>query len=115
MVNWLSKFQGTPIGGVLRTAGLWILILSDAALLFWLYATGNFVWFAVFFAITLWILAAEAYGLLVGYVDYDGQRRKMTISANYKKYIEKVGWIGYLPLIFFSMAMFGLVLHLAVW
>ena len=106
---------GTQVGAVLRTVGLWILILADAFMLFWLYATGNFVWLGVFTAITLWIVLAEAWGMLVGYPDYDGVRKKMTISTNYKRYIQKVGWIGYIPLIAFWVSMTGLVLHLAVW
>lgn len=115
MVNWLEKINGTPIGGIIRTVGLWVLIVADGAMLFWLYATGNFVWFAVFLAITLWILAAEFYGMFIGYIDYDGRRRKMTISTNYKLYIHKVGWIGYIPLVLFWLSMTGLVIHLAFW
>lgn len=115
MVNWLSKINNTPLGGVLRTVGLWLLIVADGAMLFWLFATGNFIWFGVFLAITLWIVLAEAWGLLVGYHDYNGVRQKMTISKNYKLYIEKVGWIGYIPLVLFWLAMSGLVIHLAFW
>lgn len=106
---------GTRLGAILRTVGLWTLILADAFMLFWLYATGNIVWLGVFTVITLWIVAAEAWGMLVGYEDYDGVRKKMTISTNYKRYIQKVGWIGYIPLIAFWVSMTGLVLHLAVW
>lgn len=106
---------GTKLGGILRTFGLWVLILGDGGLLFWLYATGNFIWLVVFGVITLWIVAAEVYGLTVGYVDYDGTRKKMTISTSYKRYVERVGWIGYVPLALFWLAMSGLVLHLAVW
>jgi hypothetical protein len=106
---------GTKLGGILRTVGLWVLILADAAMLFWLYATGNFVWFGVFTFITLWIVFAEVYGVICGLPDYQGGRDKMTISTNYKRYIEKVGWIGYIPLALFWLAMTGLVLHLAVW
>lgn len=107
--------NGSKITGILRTVGLWLLILADAAMLFWLYATGNFVWLGVFTVITLWIVAAEAWGLIVGYTDYDGVRKRMTISTNYRRYIEKVGVIGYIPLVLFFLAMTGLVVHLAFW
>lgn len=115
MVNWLNKINGTPLGGVLRTGGLWLLILADSLMLFWLYATGNFIWFGVFLAITLWIVAAEFWGLFMGYFDHEGVRKKMTISTAYKRYIQHVGWIGYIPLALFWIAMSGLVVHLAVW
>jgi hypothetical protein len=114
MVNWIEKINGTPLGGVLRTAGLWILILADVSMLFWLYATGNFIWFGVFLAITLWIILAEAWGMIIGYHDHDGYK-KMTISTAYKRYIQHVGWIGYIPLALFWIAMTGLVVHLAFW
>jgi len=104
----------TPTG-IARTAGLWVLILADLAMLVTLYLTGNIVWFGVFLAITLWIVLAEVWGMLVGYPDSTGQRRKMTISTNYKLYIQRVGWIGYVPLVLFWIAMTGLVVHLAVW
>lgn len=115
MVSWIEKVNESPLGGILRTGGLWVLMLADAAMLFWLFATGNIIWFGVFLAITLWIVLAEVWGLIVGYTDYDGVRRKMTISTNYRRYIEKVGWIGYIPLALFWLAMSGLVIHLAFW
>lgn len=104
----------TPTG-IARTVGLWVLIIFDLAMLITLYATGNIIWFGVFLVITLWIALAEIWGMVVGYTDYDGVRKKMTISTNYKKYIQKVGWIGYVPLVLFWIAMTGLVVHLAFW
>lgn len=104
----------TPTG-IARTVGLWVLILADLAMLITLYATGNVIWFGVFLAITLWIVIAEVWGMIVGYTDYDGVKRRMTISTNYKRYIQKVGWIGYVPLVLFWVAMTGLVVHLAFW
>jgi hypothetical protein len=104
----------TPTG-IARTVGLWVLILADSAMLVTLYLTHNYVWFAVFLFITIWIISAEIYGMIVGLENYEGERQKMTISTNYKKYIQKVGWIGYVPLALFWIAMTGLVVHLAFW
>lgn len=104
----------TP-GGIARTAGLWTLIIFDLAMLAVLFLTQNYVWFGVFLFITLWIAIAEIWGMIVGFEDYNGERKRMTISTNYRLYIQKVGWIGYVPLVFFWIAMTGLVLHLAVW
>lgn len=104
----------TPTG-IARTVGLWVLILFDAGMLTTLFLTHNYVWFGVFLLITLWIVAAELWGMIVGYVDYEGNRKRMTISTNYKLYIQKVGWIGYVPLVLFWIAMTGLVVHLAFW
>jgi hypothetical protein len=104
----------TP-GGITRTVALWVLIIFDASMLGWLYFTHNFIWFGVFLVITLWIVLAEVWGMIVGYPDYDGVRRKMTISTNYKRYIQKVGWIGYVPLVLFWIAMTSLIIHLSFW
>lgn len=104
----------TPTG-IARTVGLWVLILFDTAMLATLFLTHNYVWFGVFLLITLWIVAAELWGAIVGYVDYEGKRKRMTISTNYKLYIQNVGWIGYIPLALFWIAMTGLVVHLAFW
>lgn len=104
----------TPTG-IARTVGLWVLIIFDLAMLTMLFFTHNFIWFGVFLVITLWIALAEIWGMIVGYPDYDGVRKKMTISTNYKRYIQKVGWIGYIPLVLFWIAMTGLVVHLAFW
>ena len=107
--------RGKPIGSILRTAGLVVLIIFDALLLISLFLTGNTVWFGVFFLITLLIIAAELYGMQVGFKMEDGTTKKMTISTNYKLYIERVGIVGYAPLVFFLTAIISLVLHLAVW
>ena len=104
----------TPTG-IARTVGLWVLIIFDLAMLTMLYFTHNYIWFGVFLVITLWIVLAEVWGMIVGYPDYDGVRKKMTISTNYKRYIQKVGWIGYVPLVLFWVAMTGLCVHLAFW
>lgn len=104
----------TPTG-IARTVGLWVLILSDIAMLATLFLTGNFVWFGVFLVITLWIVLAEIWGMIVGYPDGAGGHKRMTISTNYKFYIQRVGWIGYVPLVLFWIAMTGLVIHLAFW
>lgn len=104
----------TPTG-IARTVGLWVLIIFDSAMLITLYLTHNYIWFGVFLVITLWIVLAEVWGMIVGYQDYDGVRKKMTISTNYKRYIQKVGWIGYVPLVLFWIAMTALVVHLAFW
>lgn len=100
---------------IARTVGLWVLIVFDLAMLGWLYFTQNYIWLVVFTFITLWIVAAEIYGMLVGFRNESGNMEKMTISTAYKKYIQRVGWIGYIPLVMFWIAMTGLVLHLAVW
>lgn len=116
MVNPLDKFQDTKIGGILRTVGLWVLILATACMLFWLYATGEFIWLGVFSVIALWIGYKEIWGLLIGYTDEEtGQRKKMTISTAYTRYFKRVGNIAYVPLALFWLAMTGLVLHLATW
>ena len=104
----------TPTG-IARTVGLWVLILADAAMLAMLYFTQNYIWFAVFLFITIWIVAAEIYGMIVGFRDSEGKMEKMTISTAYKRYIQRVGWIGYVPLVLFWIAMTGLVVHLAFW
>ena len=105
------------VTAVLRTAGLWVLIISDVLMLGWLYVTQNYIWFVVFLVITLWIVLAEVYGLMVGlpHQKADGslERKKMTISTAYKFYILRVGWLGYVPLVLFWIAMTGLVVHLA--
>jgi len=106
---------GTKTGAILRTVGLWILILAACGMLFWFYATGEFIWLGTMTPIMLWIFYKEAWGLIVGYPEEDGKLKKMTISTAYKLYIQRVGWIGYIPLILFWIAMTGLVLHLAVW
>lgn len=100
---------------IARTVGLWVLILADLAMLVTLLKTDNFIWFGVFLVITLWIVLAEAWGMLVGFRMKDGTHKKMTISTDYKLYIQRVGWIGYVPLALFWIAMTGLVVHLAVW
>src|SRR5690349_7430456 len=56
----------TPTG-IARTVALWVQMIFDAALLTMLFFTHNFVWFGVFLFITLWIVTAEVWGLLVGY------------------------------------------------
>lgn len=104
----------TPTG-IARTVGLWVLIIFDLAMLAMLFFTNNFIWFGVFLVITLWIALAEIWGMIVGYPDYDGVRKKMTISTNYKRYIQKVGWIGYIPLVLFWIAMTALCVHLSFW
>ena len=102
------------ITAVLRTVGLWILIIFDTLLLGWLYVMQNYIWLVVFGVITAWIALAELYGTFVGFDDGES-RKKMTISTAYKRYIQRVGWIGYVPLALFWIAMTGLVLHLSVW
>ena len=104
----------TPTG-IGRTIALWVLIVVDTAMLVTLFLTQNFVWFGIFFVITLCIVLAELWGALVGYIDYDGVKKRMTISTNYKNYIKKVGWIGYIPLFLFWIAMTALVIHLSIW
>lgn len=104
----------TPTG-ITRTIALWVLILADSALLAFLYFTQNYVWLGVFLIITLWIVIAELWGAIIGYTDYDGVKRRMTISTNYKRYLQKVGWIGYIPIFLFWLAMTALCVHLAFW
>lgn len=103
-------------GPILRTVGLWILIVFDIAFLSIAWVQQNYVWFIFVLGISLWTVAFELFGLTVGFPDKDGVWRRQTISTVYKKWIMRVGWWGYLALFCFGMAMLpGLVLHLSVW
>jgi hypothetical protein len=107
--------MASDIWGVLRTVGLWILIICDIGMLLISGLTGQWIWFSVVMGITLWIAGWELYGSLIGFKQPDGTRKKMTISTEFKNYAIKVGWLAYAFLACFITAMAGLNLHLAVW
>lgn len=101
------------IAGILRTVGLWILILGDLGMLsIWAY-NHQWVWFSVGLGITLWIVGWEIFGSTVGFKQPDGTRKKMTISTAYRNYLEVTGAQGYMALFCFIAAMLGLGIHLA--
>lgn len=106
----------SDIYGNIRTLGLWLLIVCDLALLAILFFTKEYVWFTTFTGITLWIVGLEIYGMTIGFKNKDGVLEKKTISTTYKQYIQRVGWIGYVVLVLFLLAMFGLAgMHLPFW
>ena len=108
--------MASDIWGVIRTIGLWILIICDAALLTILGITQEWVWFIFFMGITLWTVGFEIWGVTIGFPNKDGVWVKQTISNRYKDYIKRVGWVGYVVLGLFLAAMFGLGgLHLPFW
>jgi len=104
----------TPTG-IARTVGLWVLIICSALSVTILILTGNPLWFEIFIVIAIWICWREIYGLTIGFPNEQGKLEKMTISTAYKKYIQRVGWIGYVPITLFWVAMTGFFVHLIFW
>lgn len=104
----------TPTG-IARTVGLWVLILASLACIVLWFFTKEIIWPGTIIPIFVWIVGKEIWGVLVGFRNESGKLEKMTISTAYKRYIQRVGWIGYVPLVLFWIAMTGLVVHLAFW
>lgn len=115
IIKAIERLQGTVPGGVIRTLGLWVLILGAGGSIFLLFATGEPIWTEVLALIAVFIGFKEAFGMIVGFREPDGTVKKMTISTAYRRYIERVGRIAYIPLALFWIAMSGLVIHLLVW
>lgn len=102
--------------GILRTVGLWILILFSAGAIAVCYLKGNWIWGHILSGIAVWIVGWEVWGLTIGFPDENGVWTKRTISTEWKKWTIRVGWWGYLALFFFVGAMaLGLAPHLAFW
>lgn len=87
----------------LRTIGLWMLIGFDLALLITLALSQMWYWLFTFTSITLTILTVEGLAKLT---------TGMTISQQYYKFRKEHPFKSILGLIFFSLAMAGLVIHL---
>lgn len=99
----MNKFTG-----ILRTVGLWALLICDTLLIIVLFWKDNPIWGIFFLGITIWTIGFEIWGKFFS-------KEKKTISTMYKDWAIKVGWWAYLALGFFITAMAGLTLHLAVW
>lgn len=93
----------TP-GGIARTVGLWVLILSATLSTIIDFMFGNSQWGWAKIMIAVLVIAHEIYRFIV---------RGETISTKYKKFIEKHPFWGYLSLGLFAIGLAGLIFHLA--
>ena len=95
----------TPTG-ILRTIGLWVLILgasASTAIDFW---KGNSQW--------AWAKLMIG-GLVIAHEIFRYVTKGETISTKYKKFIQKYPTWGYASLYLFALALIGLIIHLSMW
>lgn len=93
--------------GILRTLGLWVLIIATSASVTIDFFIGNAVW-AWF---KLWI----ATGGVIAFEIYYYKRYGITISTKQKLTMIKHRFWGSMSLALFGIGLGGLILHLAVW
>jgi hypothetical protein len=94
------------LGSVLRTVGLWILILCSILSITLDFFFGNAQW--GWAKVMIFIL-------VIGHEIFRFATQGETISTKYKKFIQKNPVWGYGSLALFAAALIGLILHLAVW
>ena len=95
----------TPTG-ILRTVGLWMLIIAISISATIDFFFGNSIWGFFKIVVAFIVIAYEIYYYIL---------HKKTISTKYKEFIIRHYFWGYLSLGMFALALLGLILHLAVW
>jgi len=92
--------------GIIRTVGLWVLIIATAASTAIDFTQGNSVWGWFKLAVALAVIAFEIGRYLL---------RGETISTKYKKFLIAHPMWAWASLLLFALGLTGLIVHLSFW